>query len=742
MGQRTRPSKLKRILRYFFAGVIFATVIWFACPPPVEAAKHYPGGMVLRDRSGAILRVGLGVGDVDCRPSYRASQEDWIVKATIASEDCRFYSHGGVNLGSLLRACWQNVTSRKRISGASTITMQTVRLIKPHPRTWFWKGVETVQALRLERVMSKEEILSQYLNRAPFASNFIGIESASQGWFGKSPKDLNLAEASLLAGLLQSPTRFRPDRYSDAAKKRRTYVLERMEKRGMITAAMRKNAESVPLVLFRSKRPFDAPFFCDWVQQNGTTQKQDILTTLDSPLQESANAFLQRTAKENNCDGAMVVLEVATGAIRVMSCSGDYFSKEGGQVNTATAPRAAGSTLKPFAYALAIDAGKLTPGHILKDIPRRFGNDVPLNFSGTFMGLVSARDALILSLNLPAIEVEELAGLLRFYSTLQQLGFTTLNKPVEHYGLGLVLGTGSARLLDLANAYACLARGGVWRECTPRAIPPAKPQQQRLFSEGAAWMVSDMLSGGERSRDSIGHLADAKLPQFAWKTGTSSGFRDAWTVAWNPEYVIAVWFGNKLGQRGPDARIGAKIAAPVAWEMARILYPTAEGPVFKRPDSVITREICAISGRVAGPNCDQRLQGLALKACSSTALCPVHVRQPDNTIAVKWPREVEEFLASRRKGEAQKVVVEDTIKILQPANGSTFCLVEGMANQQLLFRISGATPGEPIYWFRNDALEGTSTGLNPFFWKPERGIHRFTCSTLAGSAATVVVTIE
>jgi penicillin-binding protein 1C len=734
----TRFIKLKRILRALLIVALVATAIWFACPPPLEEASRYPGGMLLRDRSGTILRVGLGMGDVDCRPCYRASHEDWIVKATLASEDAHFMSHRGVNGASLIRAFWQNVSTRKRISGASTITMQTVRLIHPHPRTWFWKGVETVQALRLERVLSKEEILSQYLNRAPFASNLVGIESAAQGWFGKAPKELNLAEASLMAGLLQSPTRFRPDRYPEAAKKRRAYVLDRMEKLSLITPSMRRDAEAVPLVLSRSRRPFGAPYFCDWVQQSLPLPRQDLLTTLDSALQASTETFLQRTAEENNCDGAAVVIEVASGAVRAMTCSGDYFSRESGQVNTATTPRAAGSTLKPFAFALAMDGGRLTPEHILTDIPRRYGNDVPLNFSGGFMGLVSARDALILSLNLPAIEVEELAGLPRFYSALHQLGFNTLNKPAAHYGLGLVLGTGSVRLVDLANAYACLARGGLWMECTPLAAPLTALRRERVFS----WMVSDILGGGERSKDAIGHIADAKLPQFAWKTGTSSGFRDAWTVAWNPEYVIAVWFGNKRGQRGPDARIGKKIAAPVTFEIARTLYPSGEGPGFRRPSSVVNREVCATSGRALGPFCDRRITGHALKECTSYTTCPVHVRTAENTIAIKWPREVEEYLTSQQKGPVQPSATESELKILQPYTDSTFRLVDGMANQQVVFKISGATPGEPVYWFRNDILEGTSAGVIPFFWKPERGTHRFTCATLSGAAASAVITIE
>jgi penicillin-binding protein 1C len=264
----------------------------------------------------------------------------------------------------------------------------------------------------------------------------------------------------------------------------------------------------------------------------------------------------------------------------------------------------------------------------------------------------------------------------------------------------------------------------------------------RVFSEGASWMISDMLSGGERSKDAIGHLADAELPAFAWKTGTSSGFRDAWTIAWNPEYVIAIWFGNKRGQRGPDARIGKKIAAPVAWEIPRILYPDNRAPKFKRPASVIERELCATSGCLAGPLCDRRITGYALKECSSYTLCSVHQRAPDNTVCVKWPRDVEEFLAIRHASVTQPPADESALKILQPYNATTFRIVEGMPNQQIIFKISGALAGEPIYWFRNNALEGTSAGLTPFIWTPERGTHHFTCSTLSGAAASATITIE
>jgi len=722
--------------------------MWFACPPPLEDAARYPAGVILRDCTGQVLRVGLGPGDVDCRPYYRASFDDWIVKAVIAAEDKRFAAHGGVDVGSLTRAAWQNLSSRRRISGASTITMQTVRLIHPHRRTWAWKAVESVQALRLERVFSKEDILSQYLNRAPFGSNLVGIEAAARGWFGKAPQQLNLSEAALLAGLLQSPTRFRPDRYSEAAKKRRIYVLERMEQLGMIGAQTRKAAGGEAVVLRRAPRPFLEPFFCDWVQNSTCIVSGDSTTTLDPSLQDAVKGRVARQAEAHGLDVAAVVLDVKTGAVRALACSGDYFAKPDGQVNTATMPRPAGSALKPFAYALAMDRGQLTPGWVLADVPRRFGNDEPLNFSGSFMGPVTAREALVLSLNLPAIEVEERVGQPLFYATLRRLGFDALKRPAEHYGLGLVLGNGSVRLIELANAYACLARGGVWcpsRGLEERGGPPATAsagEGVRLFSEGASWLAAEMLSGGERAQDAVGHRAEVGLPRFAWKTGTSSGFRDAWTVAWNPEYVVAVWCGFKGGRRGPATLVGKKVAAPVAWEIVRHLYPAGGAPWYARPATVVEREVCAVSGRIAGPLCERRTTDWALSQCSSCGICPVHVRDGKGVIQTRWPQEVAAFLEARARGGPAAPAEASGLRIVSPADGTVYRVVEGLDSQQIVFNVTGAGRGEPLYWFRNDVLEGTRQGNAPFLWTPVRGTHSVVCSDISGNTARVTVRVE
>ena len=300
-----------------FGAAVFG-VSWWLIDPYLEDAATYPGGVVLRDNAGNVLRVSLGPGDVDCRPYYVASEGDWIVKALVASEDRRFFSHSGVNVPSVVRAVFQNVTSLRRVSGASTITMQATRLVHPHPRTLAWKYVEAFRAMQMECVHDKLWIISQYLNRAPFGSNLVGVEAAAQGWFGKRAKDLGIGEAALLAGMVQCPTRFRPDRNLARVLERRTYVLGRMRVLGMITPEQHDGAAASVPEIRRAPRPFAEPFFCDWAAARvarAGLPGGDFETTLDADVQARATTLVNRAAAKGY-SAAAVVMRVDTARVR------------------------------------------------------------------------------------------------------------------------------------------------------------------------------------------------------------------------------------------------------------------------------------------------------------------------------------------------------------------------------------------------------------------------------------------
>ena len=633
---------------------------------------------MLRDNAGTVVRVSLGPDDVDCRPYYQADPEDWIVKALVASEDGSFWEHAGIRPLSMVRAFCQNVFYRRRISGASTLTMQAVRLIRPHRKSYFRKWVEAFHALKMERQRDKRWILSQYLNRAPFGSNFIGIEAAALGWFGKSPKALGIGEAALLAGMVQAPSRFRPDRGYEAAIRRREYVLSRMLKLGYITAEQCAGARGVRPELCRAPRPFRHPYYCDYYlrevlgrDREAQRKSGDFTMPLDADVQALCESAVNGSRTEGAPEASVLVMKVATGEVVALACSGDYFASDGGQVNTALAPRPAGSTLKPFLTAQAIDLGLVTPAAELADVPMSFKGYRPANFDGKYRGKVSLRDALVLSLNIPFVGLLQQVGVDRFGSKLRSLGFGHMTEPDEAYGLGMAIGNVEVTLLELVRAYRTFACAG------------------EGFSAGSSYLVSDMLSGTERSGAAMGHVADVVTSRFAWKTGTSSGYRDAWTVLWNPEYVIGVWCGHLTGF-GDSSVVGARAAAPIAWQVARALYPQHDGPWFSEPaeDAVLRR-----------------------------------VRR-------------QELLPKPPAPTGPKLV------ILKPEDGASFVLVRGGPRQQIVCQASGEAASGRLWWFVDGVVKGESTGTQPFALDMSVGAHVISCADANGESAEVRVSVS
>jgi penicillin-binding protein 1C len=734
-------------------GVLALAVRWV--PFDAAALQSYPASLMLTDRQGQPLRVWLGPRDLDCRPLYEPQRGDWIAQAIVAAEDQRFWRHHGVDPAALLRALKQNVTSLRTVSGASTLSTQVIRLVEPRRRNLWTKCAEAFRALQLERRCDKAVILGQYLNRAPFGANIVGIEAAARRYFGKGAADLSLAEASLLAGLPQSPSRLRPDRHPARAKKRQQYVLDRMLACGFITSNEFAEASAQPVAVRTAPYPFRAPHFTAWVDQrlcssrsvSGTdathgSAATTLRTTLDAGLQRVAEESLRRHASvlagQGIRGGAVVILDVKNSAVRALVGSPDYRDRRSGQVNGALAERSAGSTLKPFAFARALDRGQLTPQSVLADVPALFRDYEPENFDSGFRGLVSARDALVLSLNLPALEVEQRIGQPVFYDTLRALGFDTLRRPAAHYGLGLVLGNGEVRLVDLVNAYACLARGGVMQP--PRVLEnEALPAGRTLFSPEACWLVTDMMSGEERAMDTTGHAADVRLPPLAWKTGTSAGFRDAWTIAYNPDYVIGVWVGNPDGA-GVDRLVGRKVATPIVWEIFRRLYPDNDGPWFARPEGVVIREVCAVSGGAPGSHCPHRVEDFGIEGVTRQELCTVHRADGQE----HWPVEIATFLQQQQAPPAQRPVRPEPLRIVSPARGSTFRLLESMASgeQRLSLEAASGVGGEPLHWFVNDQYLGASRPGLPAFWSLQRGTHQIVCSDARGGSDRVQIAVE
>ena len=699
-------------------------------PPQLN---EYPASLYICDRSGSPMRTILGAGDMRCIPVALEASGEWTSKALIAAEDKRFYSHGGVDVIAASRALAQNLASCRRVSGASTISTQVIRMNSPRSRNLSTKVIESVSAVRMEHDLSKDRILEQYLNRMPLGGNLVGVQAAAVRYFGRDAADLSLAEASLLAGLPQAPSRFRPDRRLKRALKRRSFVLERMQKLGFITAEQRIAAENQVLDIKPHPDQFHAPHFCEFVMQqlnrSGQGDNHHIITTLDAEIQGYAEGALRRhQAQLHNkavFGGAVVVIDVATGEVAAMVGSPDYDDLvHAGRVNCAVMPRSPGSALKPMAYAMALERGLITPGRIVDDSPIFFKDYIPKNFDYKFRGRVSVRQALVDSLNIPALSLVNRIGLNEFVDKLHRLGLNSLDRAAEDYGLTVVLGSGEVRLLNLVNAYACLARRGIYQPY--RVLPPASDSQvasgsRRIFSEGASWMIAEMLSGDERSMAVSGSAADIVLPRVAWKTGTSSGARDAWTVGYNPEYAVGVWLGNPDGS-GADGLVGIEDAAPIVMDIFRSIYPDGNSPWYDRPAKVSIRKVCPDSGCPDGSLCKSAVDDFYLPGVSDPALCSVH-----RTAAIECG--------------AEDGGIETELRITQPQNGEVFVLSDDLAaSVQRISLSANCRRGSKLCWF----VDGSplDSGGNDISWQLKKGRHEIICALPTGSSDAVNIMVE
>jgi len=722
------------------------------------------------DRAGGVLQAFVAPDDSWSFPVPLCEMSPHLAEATIAVEDGRFRLHGGVDALAAIRAAWSNLTRLRTVSGASTITMQTIRLLEPRRRTLWAKLVEAFRALQLERIRSKDEILAGYLNLAPYGGNFTGAEAASLAYFAKHARDLTLAEAALLAGLPQAPSRLRPDRFPDRARARRDAVLRHMLSRGAIRPEAFELAHREPIVARRAPFPSTAPHWVQLVRQR-FPGRAALHTTLDPQAQRIAETALREAVGAwggaGISNGAVVVIENETSAVRALVGSCDFSAEPDGQVNGATAPRSPGSALKPFTYALAFERGICSPDTILADVPSSYTGYEPENYDHTCRGPVPAREALATSLNLPAVRLAREVGHQSLFSLLRQLGFTTLIRDADHYGLALTLGSVEVTLLDLTNAYAALARLGVCREPRFLETEPAS-EGRRVLSEGAAWLVLEALAGTRRLGLGPRWEPAEGLPRLAWKTGTSHGHRDAWTVACTPRHTVGVWLGNFSGRPAREL-VGVQAAAPVAAQVLDRLEAGRASLPFTKPESVQLAALCAVSGMPAGPHCPATAQGFTLRTSSVAPTCSVHVevkvdattgvrlcprcagnRESAARVAECWPAELAAWLRHHGRGEslppphnpdcASAAPADAPPRVLSPAPGQTYVLLPDAPHQRLALK--AASRAATLYWFVNGALVATGAPLEPAFWPLRPGTHTILCADDAGQGTSLTIAVR
>lgn len=524
--------------------------------PPVDLFA--PTSQVVTARSGEILRA-YTVGDGLWRLPVDPTRVDpGYVKLLLATEDRRFRDHAGVDPQALLRAGWQLMSHGRIISGGSTLTMQVVRLSERlHTRSPSGKFGQIIKALALERFASKDDILAAYLGLAPFGGNIEGVRSASLAWFGKEPLRLTPAEAAFLVALPQAPEARRPDRDAGAAKAARDRILRRAADRGVLSRADADAAIAEPVPTRRRDFPLLAAHAAD--RAVAATPKQgEIRLSLDSKLQASLEGLAAERASAigPNVSVAIMVAEEASGEVLAsVGSAGLFEARRAGSIDMTRAVRSPGSTLKPFIYGLAFEAGIAHPETLVEDRPTAFSGYTPNNFDKAFRGTVTVRQALSESLNVPAIQTLELVGPARLVSRFRRAGVEAKLPDMAPANLAVGLGGVGLTLNDLTTLYTALARGGRPITLHERvdAVGPAEPPKP-LMDERAAAYVTDILAGP---------LGAAKGDvRVAIKTGTSYGYRDAWAMGYDGRYVVGVWVGRPDGAPLPGL-MGVDVAVPI-----------------------------------------------------------------------------------------------------------------------------------------------------------------------------------
>jgi penicillin-binding protein 1C len=674
------------------AAVVFS-ILWL--PLPTELETSLPGTPTLVDvRGHEIAELASEQARVQI-PIKLSQMGDWLPRVTVALEDQRFYRHHGIDLQATCAACLRNLQAGRIIAGGSTITQQLVKIAcHREKRDWLAKLYENIVAWKLEQTWTKERILAEYLNRSSFGNRRLGPEAASRAYFGKPARELTLAESVYLAGLPQAPSRFNPWRHPDRAERKFARSLELLTNTGLLTREQRTLLNEAPPSPGHFDPPHFAPNFVDSIKQRQPGIAGNVRTTLDLDLQRIADLKLRAHIASLNrydiADAAVVILDNASGAVRAMVGSSNYVSN---QVNGATRSRSCGSTLKPFVYLAGLDRRLLTAATLLPDTPDairdRYSDYDPQNFNHRYLGPVRVREALACSLNVPAIVTLSRVGARSAFYELQKWGFD-FPRSLDDYGAGFILGNAEIRLTDLAAAYAGLARGGL--STKPKLLASEFFPMARVASTAATEIVTDILCDNEARRKSFGgHSPLAFDERIAVKTGTSSGFRDAWTIGFDKEHTVAVWIGNSDGSPMRDT-LAVQCAAPLwAAIMHELLRNDHSIPLPSA--NLVRREICTATGLLPSHLSPGTMTELFLPETEPT-------QDSSNWFAddgkLLLPVEYASWCSSRENVFGAMIRPEP--RIINPRPGASYQLDSVLPQKQQMIELL-ATIGDDVHWY-------------------------------------------
>jgi penicillin-binding protein 1C len=694
-----------------------------------------------------------------------------ILKAFLAKEDKYFFYHPGVNLLALMRAFINNTFQWKKTSGASTITMQVARLLEPRKRNYVSKIIEMYRALQLEYFYTKEEIFELYMNLIPYGGNIEGIKAAALVYYEKDISQLSLSQITCLTIIPNRPNSLNPAKGEKLLTYERNKWLRRFYSEHIFDSLTIEDAIIEPNSTQRHRLPKYAPHLSYYLKKI-YCDSPIIKTTLSLSTQLRVELLMEnymnrlRNLQINNC--AIYILNNQTNSVEAYIGSNQFNDTEHqGQVNGIRAIRSPGSTLKPFIYGIAMDKGILTPKFKIEDIPTNFDGYAPNNFDMEFHGLVSVEQSLAYSLNVPAVKVLDIIGVKTFSDFLLKAGCTSIEKNQKNLGLSLALGGCGVRLEELTHLYTIFSKQGnlvpyamVADDTASYSIP--------LLSEGAAFMITEILQ--QITRPDLPHNVKNSfhIPSIAWKTGTSYGRKDAWSIGYNPKYTIGVWIGNFTGE-GVHELTGADMATPLLFHIFNTLDYNSQASYVFKPKEIQQRLVCPISGQKQGEQCPEGVLDYFIPGISNPLPCQ-HLKNifispdesfsycshclPDNGYKIKaytqYSPGLENFYrlhhiphqkAPQHNPLCTHALEYNAPKIISPIHRKEY-LIEATLPSDIKLQAIASRDVKKIYWYIDHVFYKECSNDESVFFTPKKGTSKIQCVDDQGRSSTIEIQVD
>ncbi len=761
------PKWLRWGLAAGFAPLLLFLIADSIFPLPVDTDYS----RIVLDRDGVVLH-GFLSGDEKWRMYTELDEISPDIRTTfLAKEDNYFYYHPGINPAAIVRAAWNNVTSGRRTSGASTITMQVARMMEPKRRTYVNKAGEMFRALQLEWHLSKDEILQLYLNRVPYGGNIEGIKAASLIYFGRLPNQLSLAQVVTLTVIPNRPNQLTIGRHNDAIRTERDRWINRFRNEGVIDEERSKAALSEPFAYRRLDVPRRAAHLSVRLRRQ-YPERYIIQSSLDSEIQSKVEnmvyAASRRLQYRNIRQASALVIDNKTMQVVAYVGSPDFFNDdEAGQVDGIRAVRSPGSTLKPLIYAIAVDIGVVTPKTIVADVPIHIDGYSPENYDSKYNGAVTIEDALAYSLNIPAVKTLQQIGVPSLVDKLIDADFRQILADRNKLGLSAALGGCGTRLEELTLLYAAFANRGMfskanWLQSDSVAV------SKRLISEEASYLITESLTRLTRPDLPNSASASLRVPKVAWKTGTSYGRRDAWSIGYNQNFTVGVWAGNFDNEGVPDLS-GAEIATPILFDLFNTIDYASDNKWYGIPANLMYRFVCPVTGLAKGESCEHAAVDWFVPGISNTQTCRHLVEisvSPDermsyctrcrpqtgykNMLYPDYPPDLLSWM-DRVGVQYDKIPAHNPVctrvldanppRIVSPVANQEY-LIDRADAAEIKLAAEVASDVALLYWYVNDRLVGTSAPGENFFTKVDSGRNKISCTDDRGRNSDITFTVS